>query len=200
MTSCPFCNPDNSRLILGNDHNLTIPDAFPLTPGHTLIVPKRHIVSLAPEAPLHKIQSPESKVTNPRSRTPRSTNFYLAFQGVAAIVRMRKMPFRWERMMTLTKQEKEALKRQVATCLASEPEVRKVVVFGSFLESDSPNDLDIAVFQESDESYLPLALKYRRRLAAVAEKIPLDVIPVRPQPAPGNFLREIERGEVVYER
>jgi predicted nucleotidyltransferase len=102
--------------------------------------------------------------------------------------------------MTLTKKEKEALKRQVAACLASEPEVRKVVVFGSFLESDSPNDLDIAVFQESEESYLPLALKYRRKLAAVAEKIPLDVIPVRPHPAPGSFLREIERGEVVYER
>ena len=65
--------------------------------------------------------------------------------------------------MTLSKREKETLKRQVATCLASEPEVRKVVVFGSFLESDNPNDLDIAVFQESDESYLPLALKYRRR-------------------------------------
>ncbi|HEY7746245.1 MAG TPA: hypothetical protein VIA07_07905 [Desulfuromonadales bacterium] len=102
--------------------------------------------------------------------------------------------------MTLTKKEKEALKQQVAACLASEPEVRKVVVFGSFLESDSPNDLDIAVFQESDEAYLPLALKYRRKLAAVAEKIPLDVIPVRPHPAPGSFLREIERGEVVYER
>jgi predicted nucleotidyltransferase len=102
--------------------------------------------------------------------------------------------------MTLTKKEKEALKRQVATCLATEPEVRKVVIFGSFLESDSPNDLDIAVFQESDESYLPLALKYRRKLMAVAEKIPLDVIPVRPHPVAGSFLREIERGEVVYER
>lgn len=102
--------------------------------------------------------------------------------------------------MTLTEKEKKALKRQVAACLATEPEVRRVVVFGSFLESDSPNDLDIAIFQESDESYLPLALKYRRILAAVAEKIPLDVIPVRPHPAPGSFLREIERGEVIYER
>lgn len=102
--------------------------------------------------------------------------------------------------MTLTKKEKEALKRQVATCLASEPEVRKVVIFGSFLESNNPDDLDIAVFQESEESYLPLALKYRRMLAAVADQIPLDVIPVRPHPTPGSFLREIERGEVVYER
>jgi len=102
--------------------------------------------------------------------------------------------------MTLTTTEKEMLKRQIANCLAAEPEVRKVVVFGSFLVSDSPNDLDIAVFQESDEAYLPLALRYRRKLAAVADQIPLDVIPVRPHPTGGSFLREIERGEVIYER
>lgn len=102
--------------------------------------------------------------------------------------------------MTLSKKEKEELKLEVVSCLAAEPEVKKVVVFGSFLETDSPNDLDIAVFQESEEPYLPLALKYRRKLAAVADKIPLDVIPVRPHPAPGSFLRAIERGEVIYER
>lgn len=101
--------------------------------------------------------------------------------------------------MVLTKQEKEMLKRQVAACLASEPEVRKVVVFGSFLESGSSSDLDVDIFRESDEPYLPLALKYRRKLASVADKIPLDVIPVRPHPEPGSFLREIERGEVVYD-
>jgi uncharacterized protein len=102
--------------------------------------------------------------------------------------------------MILTRMEKEALKRQVASSLASEPEIRKVVVFGSFLESDNPKDLDIAIFQESEESYLPLALKYRRKLAAVADQIPLDIIPIRPHPARGAFLREIERGEVIYER
>lgn len=102
--------------------------------------------------------------------------------------------------MLLTKAEKEKLKRQVADCLASEPEVRKIIIFGSFLESDNPHDLDIAVFQESEESYLPLALKYRHKLAAIADKIPLDVIPVRPHPEQSSFLKEIERGEVLYER
>jgi hypothetical protein len=29
--------------------------------------------------------------------------------------------------------------------------------------------------------------------------IPLDVIPVRPNPEPGAFMKEIENGEVVYE-
>ncbi len=102
--------------------------------------------------------------------------------------------------MFLTAVEKESLKRQVADLLASEEEVRRVVVFGSFLESANPNDLDIAVFQESQEAYLPLALKYRRKLASVADKIPIDVIPVRPRPISGTFLEEIERGEVIYER
>ena len=102
--------------------------------------------------------------------------------------------------MTLSKSEKEALKQEVAARLATEPEVCKVIIFGSFLESDTPHDLDVAVFQESDESYLPLALKYRRILSSVADRIPLDVIPVRPHPVPGHFLRAIERGEVVYER
>lgn len=102
--------------------------------------------------------------------------------------------------MILTAKEKKILKRQVADLLSSEAEVRRIVVFGSFLESSNPNDLDIAVFQESEEAYLPLALKYRRKLAPVAEKIPIDVIPVRPRPVPGTFLKEIERGEVIYER
>lgn len=102
--------------------------------------------------------------------------------------------------MTLSQGEKEQLKREVAACLATEPEVLKVVVFGSFLDSDEPHDLDVAVFQESEEAYLPLALKYRRILSSVADRIPLDVIPVRPHPVAGHFLRAIERGEVVYER
>ncbi len=64
--------------------------------------------------------------------------------------------------MTLSSEERERLKREVAACLSGEPEVRRIVVFGSFVTSPTPHDLDVAVFQESDEDYLPLALKYRR--------------------------------------
>jgi diadenosine tetraphosphate (Ap4A) HIT family hydrolase len=46
MTNCPFCNQNESRVILSNPHALAIPDTFPLAPGHTLIIPKRHIASL----------------------------------------------------------------------------------------------------------------------------------------------------------
>jgi diadenosine tetraphosphate (Ap4A) HIT family hydrolase len=42
---CPFCNPDPSTVLLANEHALAFPDRFPVTPGHSLIVPKRHIVS-----------------------------------------------------------------------------------------------------------------------------------------------------------
>jgi diadenosine tetraphosphate (Ap4A) HIT family hydrolase len=45
QTSCPFCNPNNSRIITANDHAIVVYDAFPVTPGHILIIPKRHIAS-----------------------------------------------------------------------------------------------------------------------------------------------------------
>ena len=95
--------------------------------------------------------------------------------------------------------DKSELKRQVATCLAPASEVLKIVVFGSFLTEDAPNDMDVAVFLNRNEAYLPLALKYRRMARAVSARIPLDIIPVRPG-ASGPFLDEISRGEVIYER
>ena len=102
--------------------------------------------------------------------------------------------------MTLTAEERDALKQQVVACLRNEPEVRRIVLFGSFIGSSSPQDVDVAVFQESEEGYLPLALKYRRLLRPVANRIPVDVIPLRATDASGAFLREIEQGEVVYVR
>jgi len=102
--------------------------------------------------------------------------------------------------MVATKQQKEQIMRDLAACLSGQREVCKVVVFGSFLRTATPNDLDVAVFQDSDEGYLPLALKYRRLLRPIADQIPIDVIPVRPGAAGGSFLAEIQRGEVIYER
>ena len=43
--NCPFCNLDNARILKANSHALAIFDAFPVSPGHTLILPKRHISS-----------------------------------------------------------------------------------------------------------------------------------------------------------
>lgn len=40
--ACPFCNPDPGRLFLAEDLVLGLWDAFPVSPGHALIVTRRH--------------------------------------------------------------------------------------------------------------------------------------------------------------
>ena len=101
--------------------------------------------------------------------------------------------------MKLTSQEKESLKKELAACFKDEPEVKKVVVFGSFITADSPNDLDVAVFQDSNESYLPLAMKYRRITRFLSKKIPLDILPLKVG-ATGIMMDEVSRGDVIYEK
>ena len=102
--------------------------------------------------------------------------------------------------MNLQGATKEMLKQEIVDRLSEFPEVQRVVIFGSFLNSDDPQDIDIVVFQDSDESYYPLAMKYRRILRRVANRIPIDVIPMRPSPEKGTFMQEIQNGEVLYER
>lgn len=43
---CPFCGPDFSRVLAVNDFAIAILDGYPVSPGHTLILPKRHFASL----------------------------------------------------------------------------------------------------------------------------------------------------------
>jgi diadenosine tetraphosphate (Ap4A) HIT family hydrolase len=46
---CPFCeiaqDPSSSRLLADNEHAFVIADGYPVTDGHTLIIPKRHVAS-----------------------------------------------------------------------------------------------------------------------------------------------------------
>ena len=42
---CAFCALAPGRIILANDLALAFRDAFPLSPGHTLIIPRRHAAS-----------------------------------------------------------------------------------------------------------------------------------------------------------
>lgn len=42
---CPFCILPPERIIDSNEYGLTIHDGFPVSTGHTLIIPKRHIGS-----------------------------------------------------------------------------------------------------------------------------------------------------------
>lgn len=43
--SCPFCTLPADRILLADDHALVIRDGYPVSPGHTLIIPRRHLGS-----------------------------------------------------------------------------------------------------------------------------------------------------------
>ncbi len=43
---CPFCNVTNRSIILESEHALAILDGYPVSRGHTLVIPKAHAPSL----------------------------------------------------------------------------------------------------------------------------------------------------------
>jgi diadenosine tetraphosphate (Ap4A) HIT family hydrolase len=43
--TCLFCTLSAERIVLANELAVVIRDSFPVSPGHTLIIPKRHVVS-----------------------------------------------------------------------------------------------------------------------------------------------------------
>jgi len=99
-----------------------------------------------------------------------------------------------------TEKQKQLLKQQLVSLLENEREVCRIVIFGSFLSSRDPHDIDVAVFQDSDEKYLPLAMKYRKKTREIARRIPLDILPLKAGVQGEVFIDEIEQGEVIYER
>jgi diadenosine tetraphosphate (Ap4A) HIT family hydrolase len=40
---CPFCDPDPSRVFYEDDVVIGLWDAYPVSPGHALLVPRRHV-------------------------------------------------------------------------------------------------------------------------------------------------------------
>ena len=44
-TPCPFCALPEARILLCNDSAIAFRDAYPVTPGHMLVVPARHVPS-----------------------------------------------------------------------------------------------------------------------------------------------------------
>lgn len=47
IRTCPFCPPDAERIAHANGLAVAIRDGFPVSPGHTLVIPRRHVASLA---------------------------------------------------------------------------------------------------------------------------------------------------------
>jgi diadenosine tetraphosphate (Ap4A) HIT family hydrolase len=46
MSLCPFCGFDRTKLVAESEVAIALLDAFPVTEGHTLIVPRRHVTSI----------------------------------------------------------------------------------------------------------------------------------------------------------
>jgi diadenosine tetraphosphate (Ap4A) HIT family hydrolase len=45
LRPCPFCTLPPARVIGNSEHGLIIRDAYPISVGHTLVVPRRHVGS-----------------------------------------------------------------------------------------------------------------------------------------------------------
>lgn len=46
MHGCPFCAPDPTRVVCETPEAVALLDGYPLSPGHTLVVPRLHVASL----------------------------------------------------------------------------------------------------------------------------------------------------------
>jgi diadenosine tetraphosphate (Ap4A) HIT family hydrolase len=46
LMSCPFCSIAPERALLESDSIVAFLDAFPLTEGHTLVTPRKHVSSI----------------------------------------------------------------------------------------------------------------------------------------------------------
>lgn len=42
MSNCPFCDLNHRTIIAENDEALAFYDGFPVSPGHILVIPRRH--------------------------------------------------------------------------------------------------------------------------------------------------------------
>jgi len=45
MSTCPFCTLPVERIIHKGQHGVIIRDGYPISPGHTLVIPCRHVDS-----------------------------------------------------------------------------------------------------------------------------------------------------------
>jgi uncharacterized protein len=95
---------------------------------------------------------------------------------------------------------KNQLKNKLVDLLKGQNEIEKIIIFGSFNKSEFPNDLDIAIVQNSSENYLTLALKYRKLVRDVSKEIAIDIFPVLNKTENSFFKNEVESGEVIYAR
>jgi diadenosine tetraphosphate (Ap4A) HIT family hydrolase len=51
---CPFCALPAERVLFRNNASVAVRDAYPVTPGHTLVIPRRHVASYFDATPLER--------------------------------------------------------------------------------------------------------------------------------------------------
>jgi len=101
--------------------------------------------------------------------------------------------------VSLTDTNKLSFIDTIKNKLSQFSEVNKVILFGSFINSNNPNDIDIAIVQNSNDNFLTLSLKYRKVLRDLSKVIPLDIVPIK-ENENGVFMNEINKDQIVYER
>jgi len=92
------------------------------------------------------------------------------------------------------------LKNKIVGSLKGQKEIERIIIFGSFNKSDFPNDIDIAVVQNSSDNYLTLALKYRKLIRNISKEIAVDIFPIVAKNKNSFFASEVASGEVIYAR
>lgn len=95
--------------------------------------------------------------------------------------------------------DKNSIKTEIINSLCSEKEISKIALFGSFVHEEKFNDIDIAIFENSDLDFITLNMKYRKKLRALSKEHPIDLIPIR-EGVESSFLVEIDKGEVIFEK
>jgi predicted nucleotidyltransferase len=95
---------------------------------------------------------------------------------------------------------KAEVKNIIVNSLKGQEEIERIIIFGSFNKIDSPNDIDIAVVQNSSENYLTLALRYRKLIRNISREIAVDIFPITKKIDNNFFINEVSSGEVIYAR
>jgi diadenosine tetraphosphate (Ap4A) HIT family hydrolase len=60
--ACPFCRLEDERIVASDDLTVTIRDLFPASPGHSLVLPRRHVASFFDATPAERAALMEAVV------------------------------------------------------------------------------------------------------------------------------------------
>jgi uncharacterized protein len=101
--------------------------------------------------------------------------------------------------MSTMQLSKYQIKQAIVEAIKGDAAIHKIIIFGSFLKSDTPNDIDVAVVGEFKQGYLDAAIQLRQHVRQIAKILPVDIVPIQENAPPNSFVQDIFDGEVIYE-